>query len=115
LQFTKHRDSLTKGYYNIAISYHPYTIRRSPHLPQYKVECITSGNNGETTDNMLDRLKKELPKYKNVKIVVIFGGMNDLASFSAESIIERIKAMHEYVISKQLISVLITIPQCLPV
>jgi lysophospholipase L1-like esterase len=109
-------DSLTKGYYNHGMKYHPYSLRINKLFEENKLDfkIIDSGVNGEGTKKMLERIKtffqgEYLPhKFSHV---IIYAGANDLGSMSYENIAENIISLNKYVIENGVSSILVTLPQ----
>jgi len=84
-------DSLTKGYYNFGLKYHPYSIKINKLLEEnnFNYEVIDSGINGEGTVSMLDRIKTFFEVSENSQemafkfsLVIIYAGANDLGHMS---------------------------------
>jgi lysophospholipase L1-like esterase len=109
-------DSLTKGYYNFGLKYHPYSIKMNKLFLENNIDynVIDSGVNGEVTKTMLERIKTFFEKENFIfefSHVIIFAGTNDLGSVSSDKIAENILNLHKYVLEKGVKSVLITLPE----
>jgi lysophospholipase L1-like esterase len=112
-------DSLTKGYYNFGLKYHPYSIKMNKLLEEnnYFYKVIDSGVNGEGTTKMLERIQTffegddSQDLTDKFSLVIIYAGTNDLGSMSYDKIAENIIKLHKYVIAKGVPTVLVTLPQ----
>jgi lysophospholipase L1-like esterase len=120
-------DSLTRGYYNRGnTKYKPYSIELNRLFQENgeNFKVLEKGVNAETTVKMLDRIKKYFGDYEgekdicedsdvkiNFSLVIIFAGTNDLGSVSAEKIAEDIISLNKYVITKNVPTLLITLPE----
>jgi len=109
-------DSLTKGYYNFGLKYHPYSLRINKLFEENELDfkVIESGVNGEGTEKMLKRIKtffqgENFPL--KFSLVIIYAGANDLGSMSYEKIAENILSLNKYVIECGLPTILVTLPQ----
>lgn len=76
-------DSLTSGYTNQGMLFHPYSIKLSALLSEQNITCVVEcGMSGETTAHMVPRLAELLEEGsrsgKQFRIVSILGGTNDL-------------------------------------
>lgn len=113
-------DSLTKGYYNFGLKYHPYSIKINKLLEEnnYNYQVLDSGINGEGTVSMLDRITTFFDETENSQemackfsLVIIYAGANDLGHMSYDKIAENILSLHNYVIDQGVPSILVTLPQ----
>ena len=109
-------DSITRGYYNNGLKYHPYSNRLNILLKENNLnyKTIEKGINGEITKIMLERLKSyfecEISDYK-YDYVIIYAGSNDMDYLEYEKIAFNIIELHKYIISKGAKSILITLPE----
>lgn len=102
-------DSLTAGYYEHGVKYHPYSIRLKQLIEQQfereqKFECVDihqKGRSGEKTDHMIDRLDYILhsnASHALFDIVCILGGTNDLVDYEyrpAFEIFKNLKRLYQ--------------------
>ena len=122
-------DSLTKGYYNYGMKYHPYSTTLAKLLQSQgsvevrikeglylltKQKIETAGVNGEVTSRMLERLPEELLD-KHFDVVIILGGTNDLGWVTQETIAKIIKKLHEMAHKAGSKSLMVTIPSAVSV
>ncbi|KAG2383685.1 hypothetical protein C9374_004356 [Naegleria lovaniensis] len=94
--------SITAGYYNNGLEYHPYSIKLSSLLSNfnnkqalYHVEPF--GVNGERTDQMKLRLGQILNYYLpgTYQGIIIIGGTNDLPACTSDVTIGNLISMYE--------------------
>jgi lysophospholipase L1-like esterase len=107
------RDSLTKGYYNYGMEYHPYSIILNKHLEENNLSdkyfVYDSGVNGETSLSMRSRINLELETCK-YEIVIILAGTNDLGRYKSEDICANLKAIHETALKTCKYTIAVTVP-----
>ena len=120
-------DSLTKGHYPLSrkeggprVLYRPYSMRLQLLLDSAvgfgKIKVINVGIDGEHTDNMSNRMPRELAKYNNnnknnVGLAIILGGTNDMVRGpSAPGVSTNLDAIHAAAHRAKAFTIAITLP-----
>ena len=107
-------DSLTWGFCNYGITEHPYSIKLNELLKSNGLNYISYnyGFNGATTDFLNETLQQTFND-KNIQkgdIFLIYGGSNDLYSFSKNEIIHNLNEISKYLLKLDILHFFLTLP-----
>ena len=109
-------DSLTEGYHIFGRAFHPYSIKLQQLLDaQYgpsKFVTRNFGISGETTDQILHRMKHEQElDMLECEVWIILAGTNDLGGRDDVRITKNLQRMHEIAKTNKKTTLALTIPQ----
>jgi len=106
-------DSLTEGFYNWGMKFHPYSNKLKDLLDMEGFYGIDQfGISGETTRSMVSRLKElfDSSQYK-YSFVIILGGTNDLGEKKPDKIVANLKSLYTQCIDHGALPIAVTIPE----
>jgi len=103
-------DSLTEGFYNRGLKFHPYSVRLAQLLDPEKYVIKNHGISGEETSEMVTRFEM-LISGNEFSYAIILGGTNDMGERNAKGTFNNLKKMYEAAKKKGVIPFAVTVPE----